>query len=607
MTKRIFHFISLYILNPVLLIPFCKEGANNCNRCDPLTKLCTKCSLDIYSPDENGGCSALGKCVFGKNYCLECDNEGKKCIKCETGLYPDENGACSFVDNCSLSHKGLCLKCKSDFILIGGEGTFKICKSLYSDDLANCHTINNETGLCEECNLGYFLNGGDFRCSKIENCYESTFGKCNSCNSGYYFFRKEEKCISQFASLINCKESLDGEKCDICDEDYFFDEKGNCVGVNYCAEGGYGKCNKCFEGYYLTFDSLACTKEKSCFSGNKLNGLCNSCLGNNYIDLNDRKCKSNQENNDFKYCKQVENDICLTCEYDYYLSEDGKCTKSKNCAEVESGNCLFCSQNYYLTLDNRCTTTEHCKYSEIYFECNECEDEYYYNKTDKTCYKYKQGFENCKSTTIDGKYCFWCKNGFYGNQKDHLCYNNNENNNFYKCKLSDTSGEYCIGCEENYYLGYKDYKCSKIKGCDLSENENKCLECDEKHCLNLKTGQCFSNEKIKNEDEKIYYRCNRTNEEGTKCEICLEGYELSEKGFCVDKIHCSVEENGVCVKCKNNHAYSSCLNSDFGCVPTSYMLCIECNNVLDFDKCTKCPQYYKLNQEGVCIDIDDDK
>ena len=56
-------FISLLIINSTLLLPSCKEGTNNCNRCDPLTKLCTKCDLDIYFPNENGGCSPIEKCL----------------------------------------------------------------------------------------------------------------------------------------------------------------------------------------------------------------------------------------------------------------------------------------------------------------------------------------------------------------------------------------------------------------------------------------------------------------------------------------------------------------------------------------------------------------
>ena len=37
--------------------------------------------------------------------------------------------------------------------------------------------------------------------------------------------------------------------------------------------------------------------------------------------------------------------------------------------------------------------------------------------------------------------------------------------------------------------------------------------------------------KIKN----IYFKCNRTNEEGTACKICLDGFTSDENGLCIDK------------------------------------------------------------------------
>ena len=600
-------FVSLLIFNFVLLLPSCKEGKNNCNRCDPLTNLCIKCDLDIYDPDENGGCSALGKCIIGKNYCKECNEEAKKCKKCEIGYYPDLYGGCSFVENCELSYKGNCLKCLPDFILIGEENGIKICKSLYSEDLNKCEIINNKTGLCDSCQNGFFLNEGDKKCSEVENCQESIYGRCILCNIGYYLNVKENKCIYQSGSLYYCKESIDGKKCDICEDDFFFDEKGNCTNVKYCSEGKFN-CQKCIDGYFFTKDQNSCTKEKNCHSGDKLNGLCEKCIDNYYLDLKDRKCKLNIEDNDFKHCTKVKNDICISCEEEYNLSEDGKCTMTKNCSEVENGKCLTCSQNYYLGLDNICTNVEHCIYSEQYYGCKECEDGYYFNTTSQKCFEYIEGFENCKLTTFNGNYyCYYCKNGFYINQINHLCYSNKEKNDFYKCIMTDLSGEYCINCEDNYFCGYTDHKCSKVFGCEISENEEKCLKCDENnYCLNAKTGKCERNDIIKDEEQKLYYRCIKTNEEGNACEICLDGFELSEKGFCVDKIHCVEEENGVCVKCKNNREYSSCLNNYFGCVPTSYLKCIECNNNLDFDICTKCRDDYKLNEEGVCIEIEDE-
>ena len=604
-------FVFLLIINPIILLPSCKEGINNCFRCNPLTQLCDKCTLDIYNPDDNGGCQPSEKCIIGKNYCEECDGEGKKCLKCEKGFYPDDNGGCSFDENCAVSSYGYCLQCKDDYFLIGENNGIKICKSKFLDEFRNCEKINYNTGFCELCKEGFFLNSGDKKCLDKENCYESIYGKCVLCNIGFYLNIKENQCIIQSgSSLIYCKESLDGKKCEVCEDDYFLHEKGTCLNVKYCSEGDSVNCQKCIENYYLTKDYSACTKEKNCYSGDKLNGLCNSCIENYYIDLKDRKCKSNREKDSFAHCKKVEDDKCSVCENDYILSEDKKCTKTKNCAEVDdNGKCVSCLEKYYLGLDDRCSTVKHCIYSEVYVDCKECEDGYYYNSTSSLCLKYIEGFENCKLTTVSGNdtYCYYCKDGFYMNQTNHLCYDNKDKKSkFYKCLLTDIYGKKCISCENNYYLGYSDHKCSKIRGCDLSENENTCIECDDRHCLDQKTQKCENNEEIIDEEHKFYYRCKKTNEEGDACESCLDEFELSEDGFCVDKEHCVEEEDGVCTKCLNNRKYSSCLNKYFGCVPTSYMKCIECNNNLDFDICTKCRGDYEINEDGHCTEIEED-
>ena len=71
----------------------------------------------------------------------------------------------------------------------------------------------------------------------------------------------------------------------------------------------------------------------------------------------DGKCKSNQENNNFKNCKTVDG-ICIECIEEYYLGEDNKCSKSKNCAEINNGICIQCIDNYHLGLDNLCSEFE---------------------------------------------------------------------------------------------------------------------------------------------------------------------------------------------------------------------------------------------------------
>ena len=179
-----------------------------------------------------------------------------------------------------------------------------------------------------------------------------------------------------------------------------------------------------------------------------------------------------------------------------------------------------------------------------------------------------------------------------------LCYSNKEYGPYYKCSETDINSGECADCVEEYYLGYEDNKCSLIEGCAISENENKCLKCDLYYCLDAKTGLCKDNDFIEDEDKKYYFRCNKTDEEGTKCEVCGENLILDENGLCIDYDHC-VEKNidGTCKKCQDSY----CLNKDFGCVDISYKKnCLECDNLSDFLYCTKCNEGYTLSN-GNCL------
>jgi hypothetical protein len=316
------------------------------------------------------------------------------------------------------------------------------------------------------------------------------------------------------------------------------------------------------------------------------------------IDFKDGKCKYNLDDNELKYC-QIADGKCTKCEEGYELSQDGKCSFSKHCFESDLGLCYECEDNYYLGLDNRCTDIEHCAYSDENQVCLECDEKYFYNKVDKNCTPAEGKFEHCKSGNFTD-YCDTCQKDYYLSGKDFLCYDNTQPGPFYKCAYSDSNQERCTGCIDDYYLGHIDSKCSAIEGCEMSENENKCLECDEYHCLNLKNNLCYSNLKIKSEEEQFYYNCNQTNQEGTECEICLEGYVLNEKGLCIDEGHCSYKEEGVCKGCKNDDENIYCLNDIFGCIKTYTTHCLECNQILDLSNCTKCESGYMINEDSQC-------
>ena len=50
--------------------------------------------------------------------------------------------------------------------------------------------------------------------------------------------------------------------------------------------------------------------------------------------------------------------------------------------------------------------------------------------------------------------------------------------------------------------------------------------------------------------------------------------------------------------------WKSCLNKDFGCVLTDTKNCLECDDFLDFNKCTKCEKGFELDDDNECVESD---
>ena len=611
--KKLIHIIviiSIINIKIYIFLPICVEGENYCSKCNPVTKSCVRCSPSIFIPNEKGECIGAKKCIPGLNNCYECTERGDLCRSCEDNYFPDENGGCSYTPSCEISYRGNCLKCKENFILLGES--IKTCKSLMSEDLKHCETFDKSTGICQKCQQNFFLSSGDKHCISVENCFESSFDTCKKCDYSYYLNKKENKCkFQRDENLYFCAESLDGISCDKCEDESFFDEEGRCYGTRYCLKGAlFNKCEQCQEGYYLSEYSHTCTTEKNCLEGDRYLGICTRCKDNYFIDFNDGHCKSNQEDNDYKYCSKADKGHCFYCSFGYELGEDLKCASTRHCAESKLGKCLLCKDGFYLGKDNKCTTVEGCAYSNFFEECVECNGNYYYDRTDRSCKIEEGNFTNCNAT-YNGEYCDLCKNGFYLNKKDNICYSNKERGKYYKCSVANYYFDYsCSSCEEGYYYGYKYHLCNKIEGCEKSndEDENKCVECDDFHCLDLKTGICEKNDEIENKEKIFYFGCNITNEEGTKCEICNTGLNLDENGNCVNLEKCKeFNEDKTCKMCLNNEDESHCLNKIFGCIEIYDKYCLECNDILNLNKCTKCAEGYEISEYGLCTEIEEEK
>ena len=99
---------------------------------------------------------------------------------------------------------------------------------------------------------GRLFSIGDKKCSKVENCNESAYGICKICNDGFYLDKNDNKCNKQVENFINCKLSIDGNKCDECIDEYFLNEELKCVNTNYCKVANKDKCEECNDGYLMT-------------------------------------------------------------------------------------------------------------------------------------------------------------------------------------------------------------------------------------------------------------------------------------------------------------------------------------------------------------------
>lgn len=609
MKKLLLFFLFLIICNFSLSFS-CEKFEKGCIKCDPLTNLCFRCENEVLIPDEQGGCTGAKICKMGYNYCEQCNSEQNLCQICENGYYRDNNGGCSYTENCDISYNGDCLKCKENYILIGVQqyyDTLKICKSLSSIDLKNCITVDEVDGFCLKCEQGYNITKGDKKCSNIENCNEMENGECFSCIENFYLNKKEKKCIeivdTKFQKCIN---SIDGEKCSLCEESYFLSNDLICVNTNYCSKSDRNICIQCQDDYYLTRNNQ-CTKEENCLEADPKNGICIKCLNNYYLDINNRQCVSYSKDENYKYCAKS-NDKCLKCIEGYYLAENNFCSASKNCTIAKNGKCNSCQEGFILNQNSYCVEDNHCISVDDNYECNECEDNYYYDKLNKGCKLVESDiFKNCKFSDNSGTKCDSCKSDFYINISDNLCYSNKEHGQFYKCIVSSETGKNCSKCEKGFYLGYGDFQCSNVEGCFKSNEKNECQECELDYCFNKKTSQCEWNYLIEEESKKLFYKCKMTNDDATACVSCEERFEVGNNGFCVDIVDCENFIDGKCDKCLNldEEGNSHCLNKLYGCVETYNANCTRCDDDLEIlTHCTECQEGYKLDDTFSCILIE---
>ena len=113
----------------------------------------------------------------------------------------------------------------------------------------------------------------------------------------------------------------------------------------------------------------------------------------------------------------------------------------------------------------------------------------------------------------------------------------------------------------------------------------------------MKDSLCYYNDEIETEDEKIFYKCVKTNGEGNACQVCESPFEVGETGLCINLYDCEEIDVEDCLKCKENNGWSHmCFNKDYGCVETFFGGCLKCNDIFNLDRCNECLRGYELNE-----------
>ena len=406
----------------------------------------------------------------------------------------------------------------------------------------------------------------------------------------------------------HCSISKDGI-CLICENGFYLSDDNHCSKINFClkTDKTNSNCLICKPGFILTTKG-ECSFSENCLRANPKTGLCIECIPNYYYNLDNYECYSNIENDKFHFCLKALNNKCLECIPSYYLGLDEKCVNTKNCKISKKGICTNCTSGYHLSiLDTKCVEAENCLYANANMTCEECKENHFYDKSRGQCIlrdDKNSNLINCKIVSSKND-CYRCNKDHYLNMTDLSCYKNTEiNNKFFKCAKTDNKVLNCEQCVDKYYLGSKNKKCSEIYGCALYE-DNQCVSCEENFCHDLKSDLCYPkdvNAYINNKDyNKFCINCKETNDEGTSCNICDDGFIVGENGACINTFNCDEAFGGKCLKCKDNY----CLNKNNICNTTEINNCLKCEKEDIYHNpnkiCTECNPGFVLNENNICL------
>lgn len=214
-----------------------------------------------------------------------------------------------------------CSECDGGYYL--DTGTFR-CKSC---NVVGCQVCGaTSPSVCISCSLGYYLTGTTCTACAQNGCLECTAAAtCVRCDSGYYL--SGSTCSSCKPTINACSKCVNATVCTQCDSTYYLNSSNLCspcsstldsceicsssTSCTVCSSGYYsagGICTSCssIAGCFMCISASSC---QNCVNGYYLLGttctICSSAIANCY------ECSSSS--------------TCLSCISGYVLSS-GVCT-----------------------------------------------------------------------------------------------------------------------------------------------------------------------------------------------------------------------------------------------------------------------------------------
>ena len=216
---------------------------------------CILCNQDYFLNKKEGKCELKTSNLI---YCKQ-SLDGINCEICEEGYYFDENGICVKTQFCQESEYLKCKKCKSGYYIVNNND------DLLCINTDNCKTADKISSICTYCNLDYYLNLKDYKCSSnledgpFKYCLTVQNDQCIKCDYNYYL-GEDLKC----SDSDYCEESENG-KCISCQNKYHLGLDNRCSNVEKCIYSEYSTCIECEDGYYYNRASNSCSEMENQF------------------------------------------------------------------------------------------------------------------------------------------------------------------------------------------------------------------------------------------------------------------------------------------------------------------------------------------------------